>query len=456
MTYKPESSGNLARAIRYLLQERKLSDYQFAKDAGLERDYVSKLVNGKIGEPRREQLKKIAKGLGMTEQELGDYVDRYEESGVLTADQDGQSPDNPSENPLREAAEDSTQDKILRKLNSEADVQYEKLFGRESCLSRLAEYLHDRHGRWFISVVGAGGMGKSSIVAELVKTQAAAVGFKDIAWVTAKRTYFSLEKRSIEPGRSDVNVDMIIDQIAAQLGIRLPVESVARETYLAEKLRSDPYLVVIDNLEDVKDHTDFFQKFNLKLSSHTSNFRPTKIVFTSRQKFQGNNIFIAEEELLGISQEATLSLIRYQGQPIQCIREALDEELQPIFMATNGIPLLVLLVISIIKNSDLTLDEILESLSKEADLCDFLYETALSSVSTNALDLLMSMTEYSASHSVPLRKLKQATSLPEDDFQKAMNECIQSSLLTCVRSLSGEPRYSIHNLLYEYLRGLDE
>lgn len=455
MTYKPESSGNFARAIQHLLNEKKLTHYRFAKDAELETDYVSKLLNGKIGEPRREQLKKIAKGLGMTEQELGDYADRYEESGVLGNLQDNQSPDNPPESPPSEAIEGNTQEKIIKKLNSAADVQYEKLFGREDFLSRLAEYLHDRDGRWFISVVGAGGMGKSSIVAELVKTQAASAGFQDIAWVTAKRTYFSLEKKAIEQSRLDVNIDTVIDQIASQLEIRLPVEAVARETYLAEKLRSNPYLVVIDNLEDVKDHTDFLQKFNLKLGSHASDFRPTKVVFTSRQKFPINNIFIAEEELSGINQKATLSLVRYQGQPIQCIREALDEELEPIFTATNGIPLLILLVVSIIKNSDLTLDEILDSLSQETDLCNFLYETALSSISPNAQDVLLLMTEFSASHSVARKKLKQATSLAEDTFQKALDECIQASLLTSVRSLSGESRYSIHNLLYEFLRGLD-
>jgi len=180
------------------------------------------------------------------------------------------------------------------------------------------------------------------------------------------------------------------------------------------------------------------------------------VVFTSRQKFEVNNIFIAEEELLGLTQEATLNLIRYQGKPIQCIREARDDELEPIFTATNGIPLLILLVVSIIKNSDMTLDEILESLSEETDLCNFLYETTLSSISPNAQDVLMLMTEYGVSKSVTLGKLKQATSLSEDIFQKAMEECIQASLITSVRSLSGEPRYSIHNLLYEYLRGLDE
>jgi transcriptional regulator with XRE-family HTH domain len=63
--YKPEQSKQFGGNLKQLLEKRKLSHRQFAQQSGLEPSYVSKLVNGKIAEPRQATLRKIAKGLGL-------------------------------------------------------------------------------------------------------------------------------------------------------------------------------------------------------------------------------------------------------------------------------------------------------------------------------------------------------------------------------------------------------
>ncbi|HBY78058.1 MAG TPA: hypothetical protein DEG47_13885, partial [Cyanobacteria bacterium UBA11148] len=79
--YKPKEAKLFGAVLKQLLHEKGLSDRQFAKQAGLEQSYVSKLLNPKpgkeIAEPRIKTRQKLAKGLGITEQELLEEIDRY-------------------------------------------------------------------------------------------------------------------------------------------------------------------------------------------------------------------------------------------------------------------------------------------------------------------------------------------------------------------------------------------
>jgi hypothetical protein len=147
-----------------------------------------------------------------------------------------------------------------------------------------------------------------------------------------------------------------------------------------------------------------------------------------------------------------LELIRYKGGHVQRIYDASDEELLPIFKATNGIPLLILLIVSLIATDDSPLEEIIQSLPKQGELYKYLYEEALISISDNASKLLESMTDFSASSPVTRRDLSEQSELSDDEFKEAVGECIERSLLTSLSSLSDEPRYTIHNLLYAFVR----
>lgn len=79
--YKPKEAKLFGAAIKQLLTERGLSQRQFAKQAGLDASYVSKLVNPKpgkeIAEPSQKIRQQLAKGLGITEQELLEQVARH-------------------------------------------------------------------------------------------------------------------------------------------------------------------------------------------------------------------------------------------------------------------------------------------------------------------------------------------------------------------------------------------
>ncbi len=342
------------------------------------------------------------------------------------------------------------QAQIERILEDKANISREKLFGVEEYIATLRDYLQDKEGSWFISIVGSGGVGKTSVVEKLVREHTVESGFVELAWVTAKRSYFLVENLSIRDVETALNIDALISDIAGQLKIKLPPTVDEHFSCLQNYLKSKPCLIVIDNLETLQDYTDLIKKFNS--NSQKNNLRPSKLLFTSRQKIQKLTTQVREVELKGIGVNPTLELIRYKGAHVQRINDALDEELLPIFRATNGVPLIILLVVSLVATDDSPLDEIIQSLSRQEELYTYLYEEALVSIKENALKVLTSMTRFSESSPVPRRLLKQETQLNDDDFREAVGECIQRSLLTSISKLSEEPRYSIHNLLYEFLR----
>jgi hypothetical protein len=260
-----------------------------------------------------------------------------------------------------------------------------------------------------------------------------------------------LENRSIRNIETALNIDGLVSDIAEQLQINLPPTLSEHFSYLQSKLKSAPYLIIIDNLETLDDYKDIVEKFY----SYGKSLKPSKIIFTSRQKIQKFNFALREVELKGINLEPTLDLIRYKGGHVQRISDASDEELLPIFKATEGIPLLILLVVSLIATDDSPLEEIIQSLPQQDELYDYLYEEAILSISENAYEILKSMADFSKSSPVPRRQLIQKTELSDEVFRAAVRECIECSLLTSIsKSISDEPRYSIHNLLYEFLREL--
>jgi len=123
--YKPDQSGQFGEAIKRLLQARGLSQREFAKRAGLETDYVSKLVNGKIAEPRQDAIAKIAKGLELTTEELNRQIQQ------LNSEQLGSV-----ENSPRSPTEISPLDALVQQLRSHQSEKIQHLYGKIRLLNR--------------------------------------------------------------------------------------------------------------------------------------------------------------------------------------------------------------------------------------------------------------------------------------------------------------------------------
>ena len=61
---------NIGGAIRFFLEEKGMSQGDVMRATGMERAYISKLINNGIAYPRKDTIEKIAKALGVSTEEI--------------------------------------------------------------------------------------------------------------------------------------------------------------------------------------------------------------------------------------------------------------------------------------------------------------------------------------------------------------------------------------------------
>lgn len=341
------------------------------------------------------------------------------------------------------------QEKINRILGIYANVSRERLYGVDNYLTKLKTYLEDKDD-WLMSVVGHGGVGKTSIVEKLVRDYGATLEFNDFAWVTAKRTSLGIDLSKEQVLNSSISLPSLISDIAKQLNIALPTDPNPTNIlkYLRSKLKEGSYLVVIDNLETLEEYKQLVQGFN-----PSDSLSPSKIILTSREKLQSNNNRIRETDLKGLTSSSTLDLIRYKGDHVERIATATDDDLRPIFDISGGIPLIILLIVNLIAtNHQLTLQQIIKKILQENKLASYLYDQTLASISDEALNILDTMAAISSNSSIYHEELKELSKLDDYNFNNAILELAKFSLLQNISRLTDQPRYAIHSMLYEFLR----
>jgi len=69
MSFK-EPLLNIGGAIRYFLEEKGMSQGDVMRATGMERAYISKLINNGISYPRKETIEKIASALGISAEDI--------------------------------------------------------------------------------------------------------------------------------------------------------------------------------------------------------------------------------------------------------------------------------------------------------------------------------------------------------------------------------------------------
>jgi hypothetical protein len=320
---------------------------------------------------------------------------------------------------------------------------YTRLFGLEEVKQQGIEQLLTPKDVWVLTIVGIGGIGKTSLADAIVREVISYLIFDRVLWWRAGG--WPMSGRPLAP-------EELFDQFSLAIAEQLfpespPLSAEDRRWQLRQELTSKPFLVVIDNLE-----TD--ESTAHMLAAIQEFVEPTKFILTSRSRptVAATSYFLSLEELsLG---DAT-ALLRYQAETIGLadLANAGEETLDAIFRVTGGNPLALKMVVSLA--AVLPLPAVLEDLGRGRpgpieDLYRNIYWEAWRALSDSARALLQAMPLVSESGALP-EQLLAISGLSDAALWSAVTELVSRSLLE-VRGSVHERRYGIHRLTETFLR----
>ena len=316
---------------------------------------------------------------------------------------------------------------------------YSHLFGMDERLAQLLDYLNDYDHHWVISLDGMAGLGKTALAREAVGRLAKTDRFADIAWVSVSPVAYTLHG----PEHLDLpalTCGQVLDAIAHQLGaIDLsPLPLPTKRDRVRDLLHACPCLVVLDNLETVRD-CDSLPNWFWEMAD------PSKFLLTSRHWLQarlGPSVLILDQ----LSEQESLALLRHEAhlRGLPEVVEAGDETLSPILTVTGGNPLAIKLVVGQLVS--LPLSRILAALETAQpgaeSFYQYLYRVSWELLSAPAKLLLMRMVKLPSSGG-PWQDLSAVSGLSAEDLASAIEDLTTHSLLQAV---GFEKTYSLHPL----------
>ncbi|WP_017720782.1 NB-ARC domain-containing protein [Kamptonema formosum] len=448
MAYKPDQSKLFGAAIKHLLQERNLTQRQFAANAKLDPSYVSKLVNGEIAEPRQDKRRKIAKGLDVTEPELQQLVAQYiEDRGVAgaggsTSDAEANTtPDTPSVPPQSPRGQGDEGEVFRRIPHNLPAPTYTAFIGRNEEMRRLLQLLSPEHSAHMITVDGIGGVGKTALVVEaayrcLKASREKLLGiptFDAIIFTSAKQQYLTASG-ILSRQQAQRNLRDIFREIAITLDEPAITQSAPEDQFhrVRQSLARQRTLLIVDNMETVQD-TENIVTFLYDLPSNV------KVVLTTREQ-----IVHVPIRLTNLSPEEGQELIRQQADEKGIAFS--DEESKRLYERTGGVPLAIVYAIGQVC-SGYPLESVLEGLaSNTGDVAEFCFKESVQGMRGQPPHkLLMSLAIFS---DPPIRDAVAEVAGLTADPAAANRGLARLQQLSLVTQKDG--RYSMLSLTREY------
>jgi len=305
----PQSFGV---ALKALLEEKDLSQRQFAKKAGLTTDYVSKVVNGEIKKPRNSTVEKIAAGLNLTVAELWQAIGAGQSSGADTA--------NTPEKAVPQAESRAEENQLVMFVGAEQIREIPVWVGREALLETLTFELVDAK-RKVILLLGQGGIGKTSLAVKLlgqaeIDTEE---GVLKPACLFEQVIYLRVGKGT--------GFDAVVQQLGQGIELKLTekMKPEQRVDAVVQQLKQQRYLIVLDNFEDALEGGRCkSEELGQLLWAMTDRPHQSQLILTSREMVQDlvdprepnglpNPMQVRVEQLPGIATAASLEMLKSYG-----------------------------------------------------------------------------------------------------------------------------------------------
>lgn len=338
----------------------------------------------------------------------------------------------------------------LRRIKPRLELPtYSRLFGVADKMAEVRSRLETPSEPWLLALEGMGGVGKTSLADALSRELASEACFGEIGWVSARRRLFHLsgEVKALpeEPALTLAElVDRLVDQFAlAGLGRRSDAERLAG---MKDLLKSQPCLVVIDNLETVADYRTLVSQLGGLVN-------PSKFLITTRYSLRDvSGVYTLT--LRELSGDDTLALIRHEAETrgLHELANASEAELRQIYEVTGGNPLATKLLVGQVHTLSLLVTLARFDAAKGRpveELLGFVYAhawQALDGDSRRVLQAMLLVTEEGGR----LEQIAAAAELDQDDAATCLQRLATLSLVNVGGDLQ-ERRYSLHQLTHTFL-----
>lgn len=318
--------------------------------------------------------------------------------------------------------------------------QYSRLVGIEKLEQRITEKILDPEGPGVIALVGIGGIGKSSL-SDYVTRQLIRSGlFSNVGWVTFRpdEDDFLLDNNQVKAQL----VSLMTQALLPNSGLLTTDRQLER---LADQLKSEAYLVVIDNLETQSEADEVVQHLN-------SLVNPSRFIVTTRAKPERG--LCQDVDLTELNRDDSLNLMQHYlettGQTK--VGEVDTVTLDKIYQIVGGNPLALKITAGLMQW--MPLERIFIDLEKGRGDAGKIYHTIFmntwDTLSKESRLLLQAMSIMGATSGASAAQMQQSSGLPDSVFWRAVDELITRSMLE-VRGSAANRRYAIHRLTESFI-----
>lgn len=322
---------------------------------------------------------------------------------------------------------------------------YHKLFGvTKVCETVKQRLLSQADNSWIVVVCGIGGIGKTSLVLEVVKDVLQQFHFREVVWLSFREGFV----RSIDGEQALFNRDALTNLLLRQLD---PTASELIQPELCAKqlrhlLEARPTLLIVDNLEG-KEATENLLEWLIPLAN------PLQIIITARE------LPVAYPKLschflTELRHAETAALIRQHIETVDSptLSEGDTDLVDSIYAAVGGNPFAIKLIVGLA--AYLPLRAILNDLvsAKHQDIYHMyqhIFEKAWSSLNADA-KLVLTIMPLATEKGMLFERLQHNSELDFGRLSIALDQLRRCSLID-VNGNAVRRYYTIHQLTRAYL-----